>query len=219
MEWYYAQEGEAKGPVSDEQLTALVAAGTVTAQTLVWNPSMRDWRPYGKAQSGPAPASGAPPPPAAVSASQEVYGGFWIRAAAKILDGLVKSAILIVAQIVFAIAGGAFGVVVGGGTSSTGAEIAWMLGGMLFFLLQFAFDLAYDTWFIGRFAATPGKMVCGLKVVTSDGGRVTYWRALGRRAAEYVSMLTCYIGYIIAAFDSEKRALHDHICSTRVVRK
>jgi len=25
------------------------------------------------------------------------------------------------------------------------------------------------------------------------------------------------IGYIMAAFDSEKRALHDHICDTRVI--
>jgi uncharacterized RDD family membrane protein YckC len=27
------------------------------------------------------------------------------------------------------------------------------------------------------------------------------------------------IGYIMAAFDEEKRALHDRICSTRVVRR
>jgi uncharacterized RDD family membrane protein YckC len=27
------------------------------------------------------------------------------------------------------------------------------------------------------------------------------------------------IGYIMAAFDDEKRALHDRICSTRVIRK
>ena len=26
-----------------------------------------------------------------------------------------------------------------------------------------------------------------------------------------------WIGFIIAGFDSEKRALHDHICGTRVV--
>jgi hypothetical protein len=31
--------------------------------------------------------------------------------------------------------------------------------------------------------------------------------------------MTCFIGYIIAAFDNEKRALHDHICTTRVVYK
>jgi len=28
----------------------------------------------------------------------------------------------------------------------------------------------------------------------------------------------CFIGYIISAFDAQKRALHDHIASTRVIR-
>jgi hypothetical protein len=34
-----------------------------------------------------------------------------------------------------------------------------------------------------------------------------------------LSGLTCYIGYIIAGFDEQKRTLHDHVCSTRVVYK
>jgi hypothetical protein len=31
--------------------------------------------------------------------------------------------------------------------------------------------------------------------------------------------MVCYIGYIIAAFDGQKRALHDHMCDTRVIYK
>jgi uncharacterized RDD family membrane protein YckC len=34
-----------------------------------------------------------------------------------------------------------------------------------------------------------------------------------------LSGFTFYIGFIIAAFDPEKRALHDHICGTRVIRR
>jgi uncharacterized RDD family membrane protein YckC len=56
-------------------------------------------------------------------------------------------------------------------------------------------------------------------VVTADGGRVSYLRALGRYFAKMLSGFTCLIGYIIAAFDGQKRALHDHICNTRVVFK
>jgi uncharacterized RDD family membrane protein YckC len=62
-------------------------------------------------------------------------------------------------------------------------------------------------------------MAVGLRIVTSDGGRVSYARALGRSFAEILSSIICYIGYIIVAFDDQKRALHDHICDTRVVRK
>jgi uncharacterized RDD family membrane protein YckC len=48
---------------------------------------------------------------------------------------------------------------------------------------------------------------------------VSYARALGRSAGHLVSGMTCLIGYIIAAFDDEKRALHDYMCNTRVVYK
>ena len=60
-------------------------------------------------------------------------------------------------------------------------------------------------------------MLLRLKVVRPDGSSLTYWRAFGRYWATLVSYFTCYIGYVIAAFDDEKRALHDHICSTRVI--
>ena len=72
---------------------------------------------------------------------------------------------------------------------------------------------------MGRFGATPGKMACGLKVVMADGGKVTYLRALGRAFSEILSGIILYIGYIMAGFDDEKRALHDRICDTRVIKK
>jgi hypothetical protein len=33
----------------------------------------------------------------------------------------------------------------------------------------------------------------------------------------WLSWLTLCIGFIIAAFDHEKRALHDYLCQTRVI--
>ena len=61
-------------------------------------------------------------------------------------------------------------------------------------------------------------MALGLKVIRSDGARITYGRAVGRFFAENLSGLILCIGYIMVAFDGEKRALHDHICDTRVVK-
>jgi uncharacterized RDD family membrane protein YckC len=81
------------------------------------------------------------------------------------------------------------------------------------------FNVVYSGFFLGKYGATLGKMACKLKVVTADGQPVTYGRAFGRGAAEMISWLFCRIGYIIAGFDGEKRALHDRICSTRVVYK
>ena len=71
---------------------------------------------------------------------------------------------------------------------------------------------------MGKYGATPGKMACRLKVIRPDGGTISYMLSFGRAFAELISYMTLYIGYIMAAFDNEKRALHDHICDTRVVK-
>ena len=86
------------------------------------------------------------------------------------------------------------------------------------YLLAFGFGIAYEVYFLGKSGATPGKKVCNIRVVMADGGPLSYGRATGRYFAQMLSGMTLGIGYIIAAFDAEKRSLHDHICSTRVVR-
>jgi uncharacterized RDD family membrane protein YckC len=86
--------------------------------------------------------------------------------------------------------------------------------------VNFAIGMSYEVIMIGKYGATLGKMACKIKVVTADGGRVSYARAFGRYFAKMLSAFTCMIGYIIAVFDNpQKRALHDHICNTRVVYK
>jgi uncharacterized RDD family membrane protein YckC len=55
-------------------------------------------------------------------------------------------------------------------------------------------------------------------VVRPDGGPVHLGRAVGRYFAKWLSSLTLCIGYIIAGFDAEKRAMHDMIVDTRVVK-
>ena len=59
----------------------------------------------------------------------------------------------------------------------------------------------------------------GLKVIRSDGSGISFARGACRYLAQIVSALILLIGYIIAAFDVEKRALHDYLCDTRVVYK
>ena len=141
------------------------------------------------------------------------YAGFWIRFGAKFVDGLIFLVVLaipigffIFANIKSAAQGGQGGF----------GQVALQLGIQV---AAIAVAVGYNTFFIGKYAATPGKMACGLKVVTADGGPVSYARAFGRAWAEQLSGMICYIGYIIAGFDKEKRALHDHICNTRVIRK
>lgn len=67
MSWYYADGGQQRGPVTDDELSGLVAAGTITQDTLVWREGMPGWEPLSKARPGEAVPTPMTPPVAAPS--------------------------------------------------------------------------------------------------------------------------------------------------------
>jgi uncharacterized RDD family membrane protein YckC len=138
------------------------------------------------------------------------YAGLWIRFGAKLIDGLILG--LPFAAVFFAVMFSQFR---SGSPSPDRFSLLPLMIQFVFVLVQ----MAYQIFFLGKYGATPGKMVCRLKVVTAEGGPIGYGRAAGRFFAELLSGMICYIGYIMVAFDSEKRALHDYICNTRVIQK
>lgn len=144
------------------------------------------------------------------------YAGFWIRVGAKIIDGIV---LWLVNTIFSLFAGLAMTFIFSSAIGKEAFHPGFFVVYGFMYMLQIAFHAAYDTYFIGKFAATPGKMACGIKIVTADGGKVSYLRAFARHFAEFLSGVILLIGYIMVAFDREKRALHDHICNTRVIKK
>jgi uncharacterized RDD family membrane protein YckC len=134
------------------------------------------------------------------------YAGFWIRFVAKFVDGVI------VGVPGYALQFGASGFLQ---DDPERAMIALFVGWLISFILQ----LAYSVWLTGKYGATVGKMACGLRVVTPNGQKISYGLACGRFFAEILSGMILYIGYFMAAFDEEKRALHDRICNTRVIRR
>lgn len=140
---------------------------------------------------------------------QMLYAGFWIRFAALLIDGLILGGLNLILHIPMAM-------MVPMAEENPTAFLAYM---PIMMLLQLAIPAAFDIFFVGKYGATPGKMACRLRIVESEGGKVTYARAIGRHFAKYISMITLYIGFLMAAFDDEKRTLHDRICDTRVVRR
>ncbi len=72
----------------------------------------------------------------------------------------------------------------------------------------------------GLFGATPGKALLGLRVV--DHRRrfpVGAGRALLRLAAYSVSAVTLGLGHLLVLLRRDRRALHDILAGTRVVRR
>ncbi|MEQ8718909.1 MAG: RDD family protein [Acidimicrobiales bacterium] len=77
----------------------------------------------------------------------------------------------------------------------------------------------YYPYFDGVTGATPGKRMIGLRVVDDRTGEsIGYGRGLGRSLFKIISGLVLLLGYLWAIWDREKRAWHDMVVSSRVVR-
>ena len=138
------------------------------------------------------------------------YAGFWIRGGALFVDVILQFSVGVVIGM---LCGQSLAEATGFDGSEELSALDWALLGVGFLI-----DFIYSTLMVGRYGATLGKLLFRLRVVRADGTRVSYGRALGRCLANYLNLLTCTIGYVIAAFDSQKRAIHDHVCDTRVIR-
>ena len=129
--------------------------------------------------------------------------GFWIRAAALVLDLtlylLVKTSFSRLARALW-------------GSGDDGGPPAE--GGAILFTVLFA--LAYTTTLNTVGGQTIGKALVGIRVVSAvDGALLTVGPALLRHLATFLSSFLGF-GYLMAGLRRDKRALHDLIAGSRV---
>ena len=130
------------------------------------------------------------------------YAGFWRRAAATILDGLIISLVVSALRMV--------------GMSGFGDSDG----------VKGFFDIAefFIGWLYGagmessERQATFGKQIMGIRVTDLEGNRISFARATGRYFGKIISGLLLGIGFIMAAFTEKKQALHDKLANCLVVR-
>jgi len=139
------------------------------------------------------------------------YAGVILRFGAVFLDGIILQIVHFLCALMFGLTAIE---AISGQKTNPGSTPTIVLPLMF---LSYVIAVGYETFMIGKYGATLGKMACKIKVVTADGGPVSYPRALGRYFAKILSGLILGIGYLMAFFDDEKRALHDRICNTRVI--
>ena len=169
--------------------------------------------------AAPARAYAAAPPVA--YAPPSIYGGFWIRLLAHLMDHVILGAIaaplffimvfpaaIRVAheaernqepspEMIFAILSSVFGYIA------------------LAFVGQWLYEalLTSSSW-----QGTIGKRVLRLKVVDEAGNRIGFGRATGRFFAKILSSMFFYIGFIMVGFTERKRGLHDMLAATVVMK-
>jgi uncharacterized RDD family membrane protein YckC len=119
--------------------------------------------------------------------------GFWLRAAASLLDTLV----LIVPYIVFLIAVGA-----------DAADTLLLLTAAAYFAVLEG----------GPSGQSLGKKACGIRVVDlSLGGPIGPGRALIRWICRWISLVALGLGYLWMLWDPEKQTWHDKLANAVVV--
>jgi uncharacterized RDD family membrane protein YckC len=92
-----------------------------------------------------------------------------------------------------------------------------------FFAFLVMLNGGYLSAFVAANGQTIGKMAAGTRVVSADSAarvreRVTFEQAVLRAAASVVSALPLGLGFVPALFGGERRALHDRLADTRVVK-
>ena len=239
--WYYASEDRQMGPVPETELDNLISAGVILPYTLVWHEGMAEWQTYSSIAGGAAIPGvlGTCSQCKEVElrsemvrfgekwvcakckenytqrlregalAGQMIYAGFWTRVGAALIDGFLLLLVQLLIQVAYA--------GVNALTTLSGYVFASQMIGLQ--LLRMAAQAVYFSSFVYQLGGTPGKLALGCRIVTADGAELTLKRSIARYFASLISVSTFGIGYLMAAFDDEKRTLHDRICDTRVIVK
>ncbi len=131
-----------------------------------------------------------------------VYGGFWERFAAAIIDGIILY--IPVALLQYSMGGPA-------------QEFSAMMlsQNIIAVSIQWIYFAIMES---GNNQATFGKKALGLKVTDMQGERITFARATGRYFGKFVSAIIFFIGYLMMLWSPKKQTLHDVMAGTLIIK-
>lgn len=142
-------------------------------------------------------------PTSTVNVAPFGYAGFWRRLYANIIDSLIIG--VVASPLSYTISSS-----VKNSSDTTTTNI-----GIFSFIISFAYVAFF--W-VSQNGQTLGKRIMGVRVIKDDGSPVDLATAVVRYIGYALSSLIFCLGYLAAAFDSRKRAWHDRIAHTLVVR-
>ena len=94
--------------------------------------------------------------------------------------------------------------------------IGWLLGMVVPILYCIYFWTMENP--VGEIGQTPGKKVMNIKVVMDDGSNLDVVKAIIRMVGYFISTIIIFIGYLFPLWREDKKALHDLIANTIVVK-
>lgn len=138
------------------------------------------------------------------------YAGFGVRFVAYMIDCLILGLLLLIVRIPVLIAM----LVSPDNPFTTSFFFEFSAYDILIYLLSVLYFITM-TYYSG---ATLGKKLMNIKVISSDGSKLTFFNVLYRETiGRYVSGAVIFIGYFMIILDEQKRSYHDRVCDTRVI--
>jgi uncharacterized RDD family membrane protein YckC len=140
----------------------------------------------------------------------QIYGGFWVRVLAYIIDYMI----LQVASSVFAVV--MVAIVLGsGGVNDTAVGFGVFL---VYGLLLVGNWLYFALMESSRYQGTVGKQALKLVVTDENGDRIGFGRATGRYFAKILSIMIMAFGFFMVGWTQRKQGLHDLVAGTLVYK-
>lgn len=143
------------------------------------------------------------------ASAPSLYGGFWLRLLAWLVDSMLLSIALALAALV-GLASGALAPL----GSPAGQGTAFGLAGLAL-VLHWLYGAAMES---SARRATLGKLVVGLRVVDVGGAQLSFGRASARTLGKLLSALALGGGFVLVGLTARKQGLHDLLSRTCVVR-
>ncbi len=168
--------------------------------------------PVGDLSAGSEPGLAATAAPVVRRAA--VYAGFWIRAAAYILDSLLIAFVALLLIFVPLVERGAIPMDVSWNWFATINRQTTAIR-LLIFMISWLYFASFQS---SRWQATPGKRLFRLIVTDLQGRRISFARASGRYLGKLVFGVILTVGFLFAAFMPKKQTVHDLLASTLVLR-
>jgi uncharacterized RDD family membrane protein YckC len=144
------------------------------------------------------------------------YAGFWVRAAARVVDFLVIVGIYNLFYLVDRY-GASAGLWAPSGLDDVAAMGRFFPENVIRGAFFLGFPVFYYVYLHGAYGQTFGKMAFKIMVINEDGTPLDFRKAFLRWLGYFLCVITLYIGYLLAAFDRRKQGLHDRVCRTLVV--
>jgi uncharacterized RDD family membrane protein YckC len=137
------------------------------------------------------------------------YAGFVTRLIGFLIDRLILGGVTALIAFLAGLVLSLFDINKLLGTEQLAEWIMLVLALVVTLLIVLSYHIVF--WMLA--GQTPGQRLMGVRIVRTNGERVTFWRAVGRFLGYFVSSIL-FLGYLWVLVDDRRQGFHDKIADT-----